>query len=379
MKTNNIISPVKLSKLHHKYNDFQGNNNENNHQNDGVKEKQKSFKGGEENKLLQIIQEAEIDLTKKVQHPPVVLKCDEENLFFLGDFSLTIGKAKSRKTFLSSLFMSILVGNSNTGRIKAQLQKNKRTVLFFDTEQGQYHAYQSAKRVHKLLGLKQTENFRAFSLRKYSAKERLKIIEYWIYNTTNLGVVFIDGIRDLVTSINDEQQATFVVSKLLKWTQELNIHINCVLHMNKGDNNARGHLGTELLNKSLVTISVAKNGTANNFSTVKVTESREKEPAPFMFGIDKDGLPFIVPDSEIPRTGKKSMSTQDFDVTKHIEILRTEIYNAGDELSYGEIKAAVKKAYGIGENKAKDFIKYFVQEKLIKGKKHGNRTIYSLV
>jgi len=375
MKTNNIISPEESSKLQHKYNDFQENNNRNNDE----KQKQKSYNTGTDNKLHQKMQESEIDLTKKISSPPVILKFDNDNLFFLGDFSLTIGKAKSRKTFLGSLLMSILVGNTTTDRITAQLPKNKRTILYFDTEQGAYHAYQSAKRVLRLLGVDQAENFRAFSLRKYSTKERMRIIEYWIYNTPNLGVVFIDGIRDLVTSINDEIQATDVVSKIMKWTSEKQIHINCVLHMNKNDMNARGHLGTELLNKSLVTISVTKNSVINGYSEVVVTESREKEPAPFLFGIDEDGLPFVVPDSDIPKKRKKSVVPQSFELSSHIEILKSQIYSTANELTYAEIKTAVKAAYGIGENKAKDFVRYFVQEKLISGVQHGNRTIYSMV
>jgi len=379
MKTSNIISPVKSSELHHKYSDFQGNNNENSHQNDGVKEKQKSFKGGEENKLLQIIQEAEIDLTKKVPFPPVVLKLDEENLFFQGDYSLTIGKAKSRKTFLGSLFMYILVGNIKTGRITSHLPENKRTVLFFDTEQGEYHAYQSAKRVLLLSGLQHSDNFKAFTLRKYSTGERLKIIEHVINSTPNLGVVFIDGIRDLVTSINDEEQATKLTNKLMKWSSEKQIHINCVLHMNKGDNNARGHLGTEMLNKSLVTISVTKNNMVKNYSEVVVIESREKEPKPFLFGIDNDGLPFIVPESDIPMTKGQRIIPEDYELSAHTKTLNGEIFSNNSQLAYGEIISAVKKAYGIGENKAKEFVKYFIQEKIIKGQKHGNRTIYSMV
>ena len=35
----------------------------------------------------------------------------------------------------------------------------------------------------------------------------------------------------------------------MQWTGEQNIHIQTVLHLNKGDDNARGHIGTELNTK----------------------------------------------------------------------------------------------------------------------------------
>jgi hypothetical protein len=40
------------------------------------------------------------------------------------------------------------------------------------------------------------------------------------------------------------------VGDLMQWTGEKNIRIQTVLHLNKGDDNARGHIGTELNNKA---------------------------------------------------------------------------------------------------------------------------------
>mgnify|MGYP007001916110 CR=1 FL=1 len=42
------------------------------------------------------------------------------------------------------------------------------------------------------------------------------------------------------------------------WSETKGIHIFTVLHENKIDNNVRGHIGTELQNKSETVISVRK-------------------------------------------------------------------------------------------------------------------------
>ena len=80
--------------------------------------------------------------------------------------------------------------------------------IFFDTEQATYYSQRSARRVCGLLDKNfyhdELPNFRAYSLRPFPPQIRLQIIEHLIYNTPNLGVVFIDEIRDLITSINDE-------------------------------------------------------------------------------------------------------------------------------------------------------------------------------
>ena len=59
----------------------------------------------------------------------------------------------------------------------------------------------------------------------------------------------IDGIRDLVYDINSPSEATCVISKLMQWTDEYQIHLHTILHQNKSDENARGHIGTEINNK----------------------------------------------------------------------------------------------------------------------------------
>lgn len=377
-----LISPIKSLRIQAKDNEIQANNK--------IKSSKKSIKGiglvhppGSENhqSLLQKVREAELDLTKDILKPQVVLSIDVAPLFFLGDFSLTIGKAKSRKTFFNSLIMAVLVGNSSNGILQPDLPKDKMTVLFFDTEQGKYHAHKAAKRIHKMLGVENSPNLKAFHLRRYSPKERIEIIEYVIYTTPNVGVVFIDGIRDLVTSINDEEQATKIASKLMRWSEELQIHINCSLHMNKGDNNARGHLGTELLNKSLVTISVTKCKNASEYSEVVVTESREKEPKPFMFGIDDSELPYIVPQNQLSHIQlgmeKKGLSPATLSREEHREKLN-EIFSKSIELSYGKLVPIVQDKYSIGVNKAKKFVKYFYEEGLIDKTKNGTKTVYGI-
>ena len=75
----------------------------------------------------------------------------------------------------------------------------------------------------------------------------------------NIGLVVIDGIVDLASAgVNDEAEATALASKLLQWTSENNCHISIVLHENKNDRNAKGHLGSYLVQKAETTISLAK-------------------------------------------------------------------------------------------------------------------------
>ena len=58
--------------------------------------------------------------------------------------------------------------------------------------------------------------------------------------------------------INSPREATLIVNYLMNWTEEFNLHLHTVIHQNKGDENARGHIGTEINNKSETVLRVEK-------------------------------------------------------------------------------------------------------------------------
>jgi len=208
-------------------------------------------------------------------------------VFTAGNISTFIGKAKSRKTFFITLITAALIGDKIPG-IRSQLGPNDEMVLF-DTEQGKYYVYLLTKRINAMLGM-WPERLKVFGLRPLTTIERLTQIQAYI-EMNKPKVVFIDGVRDLVTDINDANQATDVVGKLMNWSYEYHCHICSVLHQNKADDNARGHIGTEIVNKSETVLSVKKDG---QNSLVKSEFTRNMETKDLWFGVDTHGLPYVL-------------------------------------------------------------------------------------
>lgn len=323
--------------------------------------------------LLKTLQTAKINIHAELAPAPVALSIINENveckICSLGDFSLVTGKAKSRKTFTITMALAAACTNIPIlNKFIGHLPKNQKRVVFFDTEQSTYHVQKVCKRIVKLIG-HVPDNFDGYSLRKFSPADRLAMIEAFIYNNEGLGFIVIDGVRDLVSSINDEVQSTFITSKLLKWSGERNIHIICILHQNKSDNNARGHIGTELVNKSETVLSVTKDG---DFSIVQVTESRDISPAPFSFKIDSDGLPMIA-DAPIKKTKESKGKTQsnpiDITLDIHKKILSA-AFEQNNSPNYSELWKNIKVSFAgsgipIGDNKAKEYLTFYEDNKFI--------------
>jgi len=327
-----------------------------------------------------MLRDAKIDPNKPMTLPPVCLSLigsdgNQGIIGSLGDFSLVIGKAKSKKTFCISLF---LAGMAKSGliqdRFKGELPFEKNRVIFFDTEQSEYYVQKVFHRVCKLIG-RTPDNFDAYCLRKYTPDERLQIIDTAIQSTPDLGFVAIDGIRDLVTSINDEEEATKIASYLLKWTQEKQIHIITALHQNKGDTNARGHVGTELVNKAQTVLSVSLDPNNKSVSIVEAEFCKDREPETFAFYVNENGLPEVITDwkpTPLQTGGRKRKQSPDAIEPKiHWDTL-SEIFRDLREPNGGNLKNCLITKFNIGTNIAGQYLTYYEKEGWIK--REGKRT-----
>jgi len=240
-----------------------------------------------------------IDTDIEIEKPPVVLYISEKEgtmtvrkrLFTLGNFSALTGKAKSRKTFNLVMLTAALVKNGNIyNKFHGTLPSDKRRVLYFDTEQGNYDSANTMKRIERLANVG-TEHFAGFNIRELSPIERCEFIENALEVFTNVGFVAIDGVADLSTANNDEIEATRVTSLFLRWTKQYNCHICTVIHQNKNDNFATGHLGSSIMKKAEIVMSSAKDKGSNVSTTVSCDLSR---------GIDFNDYTFFINDKVLP-------------------------------------------------------------------------------
>lgn len=310
-----------------------------------------------------------IDIKEEISPPQIAWSMintkndDEAILGTLGDFGLIIGKAKSRKSFFISIAISTALSKDKIlNRFKSYLPPNRNEVVYFDTEQSKYYVQKAVKRICEQINEPEPNNLSTFHLRSLNPSERLIFIEKEIYSNDKIGFVVIDGIKDLVTSINDESEATMIASKLLKWSEERNIYILTVLHQNKSDNNARGHIGTELINKAQTVLSITKAENDNDISIVEPQQCRDKEPESFAFEINEYGIPVIAEDFELrTETKNNKFNILGLEAFKKFQLL-TEVFSNGESFSYSELVTQMKIAYlnqfklSIGDNRIKDLI-----------------------
>ena len=317
----------------------------------------------------------------KITVPPKILFVGDCTIATFGNFSASTGKAKSKKTFNISAMVAAAVTNTTVLNYRACLPEGKRCILYFDTEQSKYHCHTVLERIYKLSGLslqKDDPRLMFWGLREYTPKLRIAVIDYALRKYEGVGLVIIDGLRDLMYDINNGKEATDVMTVLMAWTSVYDLHIHTVLHLNKNDNNPRGHIGTELENKAETVLIISKNIQNNSISEVKPMHMRDKEFTTFAFHIDDNRLPVLDSSMSVTVVKPREKSLVSLDNEVHKEIL-CRLFEEHAPSKYSELVELVSQAYEAagykrGLNGIKNLIKLLSSKGIIA--KEGNVYTY---
>ena len=226
------------------------------------------------------------------------------------------GKAKSGKTFVTSMLMAVgnlnvnvnLNPNVNLNICQLPLKRMREEplrVLWYDTEQSDESTQDILKnRIIRLLNNSNTnltnptnnlwseKSIDVFNVRGVPWKERRDLLREAV-TRCKPDLVIVDGIRDLVNDINDGVLAQEVMEELMHLATEHDCCIVCVLHQNKSgeDHNLRGWIGTELMNKAFEVYSCEQLMPQRIFSLEQTLTRKYDIEQTMYFEVGDDGLP----------------------------------------------------------------------------------------
>ena len=302
----------------------------------------------------------------------------------IGGMGAMSGQKKNGKSFVFTELIAAIVGDG-CERVKQYLpglRVPERTIeflghkpraLYIDTEMERLSSAKVMRRVHWLCDVDMNapfpeDRFAVLWLKNMPRNDdkrpyiqRFEIIKTAI-EMIQPDVVFIDGLRDLVASINDEEAGTTILDYFGSIAEERNLSIWLALHQNPSRNNEvedakmRGWIGTELGNKVSDTLVSIKTKTANGVTfTVKQQDARDKDLDDWKFEITDDagnlGIPRITNSgTNMPSKSKEQVTCDD------VTVIRGWIEQAKDMYEWPMTRADVKKTiFGeIGGQKNKD-------------------------
>ena len=218
------------------------------------------------------------------------------------------GRAKSGKTFVMSMLMVCCVvkelltfkRNSKLSTLNSKLEPLR--LLWYDTEQSDNSTQDIlVNRItplfHRVMGPDEPFPEHMFDIFNVRNVERATREVYFLEAIRHYkpDLVILDGIRDLVSDINDGPAAQEMMEKLMKTAQQHNCCIVCVLHQNKsGDSrDPRGWLGTELLNKAYDVFATEKIMPQRIFKLEQLYTRKYDIEQQLYFTVDDEGLPCV--------------------------------------------------------------------------------------
>lgn len=302
----------------------------------------------DEEKYKSILKHIRLRVTEKYEFPQEIVQIDGVTIATIGNFSASTGKPKSKKTFNVSAIVASALSGKEVLKYRAKLPSCKKKILYVDTEQSKCHCHKVLHRILKLAGLptdQENDNIQFLVLREYTPEQRRDIIRWALYEDQNIGLVIIDGIRDLIHDINNPSESLDIINELMRWSSYYELHIHTVLHLNKGDDNTRGHIGTELNNKAETILQISRNSENGKISEVRAMHIRDKEFTPFAFEIRDDALPYLVCDYQFKKNKLERLTSyMDLTEQQHRQALES-IFEECVEYGYQALLDALKKGY----------------------------------
>ncbi|MBO6144948.1 MAG: AAA family ATPase [Prevotella sp.] len=239
-----------------------------------------------------LLEQLRITTDKQLKPMDFLFRLFGKPCFPRGELVAITGKAKSGKTFVTSMLMAI--GSCRVAKGRGELQRSSQEplrVLWYDTEQSDESTQDILKnRVARMVD--GTPDCDVFNVRSVAWQQRRELLLAAVdYSKPDL--VVIDGIRDLVNDINDGCLAQEVMEELMHVAAVANCCIVCVLHQNKSgeDHNLRGWIGTELMNKAFEVYTCEKLLPQRIFKLEQSLTRKYDIEQSMYFEVGSDGLP----------------------------------------------------------------------------------------
>lgn len=191
---------------------------------------------------------------------------------------VVFGKTKSRKTSFLTLLSKAAFTNEPVGPVESKV---KGKIVWIDTEQSGIEFYQLQKKLRDMCGVKNTDDIISHSLVGIpNVNDRMQAIDIILQGQEEVGLLIVDGIKDLLLDSNDESTSKEVIEMLRSYTVKYDCGLITVLHTDKKGNDMVGRLGTLLGEKASYVLKLELD-TYTKETTVTSDRSRGKPFTPF--------------------------------------------------------------------------------------------------
>jgi AAA domain/Toprim-like len=314
-----------------------------------------------------MLKSCEIDFQNPPQTPEPLITIAGVTIGSPGNLlGITGNEGSGKSNFLGGMLAGAL-GTHQTDSLGTKVSQNHKgkSVLYFDTEQSEDQLFRNLQIVLKRTELdKPPKWFRAYCLTNLSRRERLQVIlqsvDKFHHQHGGVHLVVIDGIGDLISSLNDERESISLIEELHRMAGIYQTCILCVLHLVPNGVKLRGHLGSELQRKSSGILCIEKDENTD-VSCVKALKVRSGSPLDvplIQFAWDKElGYHTYI--------GEKSKEMKQQRKLEDLTAFAKNAFEKAETLTYTELMNLLAETMGVKERMARNYIQFMLDKGLV--------------
>ena len=231
--------------------------------------------------LLELKEQIRFSKSRRISRPTPILFRGEQEIIFPNTINIIQGKAGVHKSRLAETICSAFIKQDNAENIDLLGFKtnivNRPTVCYVDTERNLTDQFPYAlQQINIKAGYKpfdEPENLDYISLLNISRTNRFKALNEYLQFVKNKQpnqhiVIVLDVITDCINDFNRADDSMQLIDLLNTTINFHNVTFICLIHENPGSaDKARGHIGTELMNKASTVMQVSFEKGQNNKPT----------------------------------------------------------------------------------------------------------------
>lgn len=297
-----------------------------------------------------------------------------EYLFTLDDKHGLIARANLQtlrgapKTGKSAAGLALITAALKGEFIGIKANREKLAVLWIDTEQDKNTLRQKARAVLEMAELDaQPEALKVVTLRGYGSPADALAVTLQAIEENTADFVFLDGVVDLCQAFNDEEESREVVRKLESHAEKYGSAILGLIHTNKKDDEARGHLGAIMQQKSAEIYQVNK----------KEGESIANVTQPFSRFAPVPGFSFAFADDFKITAAADALEKAKDEAQERTRSTFAALFKDTKRLTKGELIKAYTSAQGCQESKAEKDIREATKADILHRNKEGRNVFYT--
>lgn len=350
-------------------------------------------------KLLEIKKEVSLSKNKPINFQGPAMTIQESPFLFFNTINIIQGKTGAHKSRFAELMVSTVLKSQFSEQIIGLCKKKEMNVLYIDTERNLSEQFPySIQQMLKMGGYNISDNPPKLDYTSFvniSRKERFAALKEYIAYKRKISeehlLIILDVVSDFISDFNSVENSMNLTDLLNDWVNKFDVTFVCVIHENPGDGDkARGHLGTELSNKSSTVIQVGfekgKNKRQTNILSIKCLKNRKSARFEDVFTYyDNESQRLEIASDEMLRSadiivGKKAP------IEEIIPILELRLKN---ELYSKQLIPILLKEFNCSDKLIKERLNEIIQQEIpiindlknpsyLNNRKEGNQIIYFL-